>query len=106
MCISFNRGCDHEVKFKFKSYTGSIEKMWLTVKCKAKRKRLQKKLGDGIELVDGYYVVTFVPEDTYEIPCDLEMTYSIKIVTNGKKFIVKKDTFELIDGGTNKEDEV
>lgn len=104
MIISFFRGNDHEVKFKFKTFTGAIEKMWLTVKCQQKIKRLQKTLGNGIELVNGYYVVTFVPKDTDELPCDLELVYDIEIQTGGKIFTAAKNTFEVKEDVTTPKD--
>lgn len=106
MKISFFRGDDHEVKFRFPNFNGTIEMIYLTVKCSEKTTRLQKKLGDGIELVDNYYVVTFVPDDTNNLPCYLKMTYDIEIITGGKKYTVLKDEFEIEEDITLPKDEV
>ena len=106
MDISFTRGDDHQIKFKFKNFTGTIEKMWFTVKCKNKYVRVQKKLGDGIELIDGKYVVTFVPKDTEGLFCDIEMVYDIQIITGGKKYTVLKGEFILDEDVTTPDCEV
>lgn len=106
MKINFFRGTNHEVRFRFPKYEGTIEQVYLTVKCTDKIVRLQKKLNDGIELIDGWYVVSFVPEDTEEISCILKMTYDIKIITGNKKFIVAKDCFKLEEEVTTSKDEV
>lgn len=106
MEIKFFRGNDHEVKFRFPKFNGSIEKVYFTVKCGCKIKRLQKTLGNGIELVDDYYVVTFLPDDTENLMCDLAMKYDIKIITNGKKYTVHKNVFKLEEEVTTSKDEV
>lgn len=106
MKISFYRGDDHLVKFRFPNFNGVIEKIYLTVKCVDKKVILQKKLNDGIELENGYYVVTFIPEDTNKLPCYLKMVYDIEIITNGKKTTVIKDDFEIKEDVTLPEDEV
>ena len=106
MTIKFVRGNDHEVRFRFKTFTGKIEKMYLTVKCSKKYKRLQKTLGNGIELIEGWYVITFVPADTNGIDCSLDMIYDIEIIVGGKRKTIKKDKFILIEEVTSPEDEV
>lgn len=97
MEINFFRGNDHQERFRFKTFTGEIEKMYFAVKCKNKHIRIKKSLDNGIEFADDWYVVTFVPSDTENLPCDLEMVYGIKIVTNGKKYTVQKGAFNIED---------
>lgn len=106
MKISFFRGDNHEVKFRFPNFNGTIDKIYLTVKCSEKKTRLQKKLNDGIKLEDNYYVATFVPEDTNDLPCYLKMVYDIEIITGGKKYTVIKDEFEIQEDVTLPENEV
>lgn len=105
MDVSFYRGNDHEVKFKFPKFNGTIEKVFLTVKCLAKTKRIQKKMGDGIKFDGEYYVASFVPEDTDKLSCDLNMTYDIKIIVGGKRYTVAKHKFKLLEENTSLEDE-
>ena len=104
--ISFFRGNYHQIKFKFKTFEGTPEMIYLTVRCEKRYKQLHKRLGDGIELVDGWYVITFDPEDTNNIDCTLEMTYDIEIVVDDKPFTIKKDKFILLEENTRPEDEV
>lgn len=106
MIIKFFRGNDHEVKFRFKNFTGTIEKMYFTVKCAAGKVRLQKTIGNGIEKVDDWYVITFVPADTNDIQCYLKMFYDIEIVVGGKVKTVAKNSFVLEEKVTRPEDEV
>lgn len=106
MKISFFRGDHHEVKFKFTKYTGTPEKIYLTVKCGCKIKRLQKKLNDGIEYKDGWYVITFKPEDTNNLSCALNMVYDIEIIVDGKPYTVAKNEFEITEDVTTPDDEV
>lgn len=99
MDITFYRGDHHKTKFKFKNFTGKIEKMFFTVKCKNKYPRIKKNLDNGITLMnDGYYCISFTPKDTNELACDLEMKYDIEIITGGEiktvavgNFILKED---------------
>lgn len=105
--IKFFRGNYHQIRFKFKTYTGTPEKIYLTVRCEKGYKQLHKRLGNGIELVDDWYVITFLPEDTNDIDCSLDMTYDIEIVVDNKKpFTIKKDKFTLLEENTRPEDEV
>ena len=106
MIINFMRGDNHQVKFKFKTFTGSIDKMYFTVKCERKIVRVAKKLNEGIELVDGYYVITFVPEDTNELMCGIDMIYDIEIIVNGEKYTIAKDKFILEEDVTTPAEEV
>lgn len=106
MKVIFYRGDDHQIKFKLKNFAGEIEQMYFTVKCKAGTKRLQKKLNDGITKEDEYYIVTFVPSDTDNLPCYLNMIYDIEIITGGKKFTLVKDEFVILEDVTTPKDEV
>lgn len=106
MKIKFFRGNDHEVKFKFKTFTGTVDKMYLTTRCEKRIARLRKSLGNGITKDDEWYTVTFVPADTNDIDCSLKMTYDIEIIVNGKTYTVKKDRFILLEENTRPEDEV
>lgn len=106
MEIKFFRGNNHKARFRFTKFTGKPEKMYFTVKCSQKYKRLQKTLGDGIELIDGWYVITFVPEDTNDIDCSLEMTYDIEIIVDGEVYTIEKNAFTLQEENTRPEDEV
>lgn len=106
MNISFLRGDDHQEKFRFKNFTGTIEQVFFTVKCINKYPRIKKKLGNGIELIDGWYYITFLPEDTDGLDCSLEMVFDIQIITDGKKYTVEKGTFVLEEDITTPDCEV
>lgn len=106
MKISFFRGDDHQVQFKLKNFTATIEKMFFTVKCKEKILRIQKKLNDGIEFDGEYYVISFVPEDTNNLGCYLKMVYDIQIEVGGKKITIIKDEFEILEDVTTPKEEV
>lgn len=104
--IEFFRGNYHETRFKFKTFTGIPEMIYFTVRCEKRYKRLHKRLGKGIEQVGDWFVITFLPEDTNDIDCSLEMTYDIEIVVDDKPFTIKKDKFKLLEEDTRPEDEV
>lgn len=104
--IEFYRGDNHQVKFQFKSFTGKIDEMYFTVKCEQKYPRVKKCLGNGIELIDDWYNVFFVPEDTDGIDCSLTMKYDIQIITGGKKFTVQTGEFNLLEDITTPDCEV
>lgn len=106
MEIRFLRGDDHQEKFRFKTFNGSIEDMFFTVKCINRYTRIKKRLGDGIELIDDWYNLTFIPSDTDNLSCDLEMEYDIQIITNGKKYTVLKGIFTLEEDITTPDCEV
>ena len=106
MTIEFFRGDDHQEKFKFKTFTGVIDEIYFTVKCEHKYPRIKKKLKDGIEFVDGWYYLTFIPSDTECIDCNLKMQYDIQIITNGKKYTVQKGEFVLLEDVTTPDCEV
>lgn len=106
MKIKFYRGDDHQEKFRFKTFTGTIENMFFTVKCADKCPRIKKRLGDGIELIEGWYYLTFLPSDTNDLMCNLEMEYDIEIITGGKKFTVQKGIFVLEEDITTPDCEV
>lgn len=106
MTIKFFKGNDHQTKFRFPNFNGKIDDVYFTVKCLKGTKRLQKKLNNGIKFEDGYYIITFVPNDTKNIICELNMDYDIKIITGGKRYTVIKDKFVIEDVVTQIEDEV
>ena len=106
MDIRFYRGDDHQEKFRFKTFTGTIEDMFFTVKCKNKYPRIKKRLGEGIELKDDWYYLTFLPSDTDKLDCNLEMKYDIEIITEGKKYTVQKGSFILEEDVTTPDCEV
>ena len=106
MNISFIRGDDHLERFRFKTFTGPIDDMFFTVKCKNKYPRIKKRLGEGIELIDGWYCLTFIPSDTDNLSCDLEMVYDIEIITEGEKYTVQKGSFILEEDVTTPDCEV
>jgi hypothetical protein len=106
MEISFTRGDTHKEKFRFKTYTGSVDNMFFTVKCENKYIRVTKKLGQGIELIDGWYHLTFKPEDTDGIDCSLNMKYDIEIIVQGEKYTIQKGNFLLDEDVTTPECEV
>ena len=104
--IEFFRGDNHQVKFQFKNFDGKIDEMYFTVKCEHKYPRVKKTLNDGIELIDGWYNIFFVPSDTDGIDCSLTMKYDIQIVTGGKKFTVQTGEFNLLEDITTPDCEV
>lgn len=106
MGISFLRGDDHQERFRFKTFTGTIEQIFFTVKCINGCPKIKKKLGNGIEFIEGWYYITFVPEDTDGFECSLKMFYDIEIITNGKKYTVKKGAFSLEEDITTPDCEV
>lgn len=106
MKIKFFRGNDHEIKIRFKTFTGELEKMYLTVRCEKGVKRLQKTLSNGITKENDYYIIKFIPEDTNNVDCSLNMTYDIKIIVDGKRKTIAKDFFVLDEENTRLEDEV
>lgn len=104
--MNFIRGDNHQEKFRFKTFTGNIKMIYFTVKCKNKYPRIKKRLGDGIELVEGWYIIDFKPEDTDELSCDLTMEYDIEIITEGNKYTVQKGSFTLEEDVTTPDCEV
>lgn len=106
MTIKFFRGDDHQEKFRFKNFTGTIEKMYFTVKCENRIVRIKKRLNEGIELIDGWYCITFEPKDTENLECDKRMYYDIQIFVEGKKYTVIKGLFVLVEDITTPECEV
>lgn len=106
MEIRFYRGDNHQEKFRFKTFTGTIDKIYFTVKCVNKYPKIQKRLGDGIELIDGWYYITFLPSDTDKLSCDLKMEYDIEIIVSGKKYTVQKGSFILEEDVTTPDCEV
>lgn len=106
MNISFYRGDNHKVRFKFKSFTGTIEDMFFTVKCKNKYPRIKKRLNDGITQDGEWYCIVFKPEDTDKLSCDLEMTYDIQIIFEGEKYTIQKGNFVLEEDITTPDCEV
>lgn len=106
MDIKFYRGDDHQEKFRFVNFTGTIEEIFFTVKCANKYPRIKKRLGEGIELIDGWYYLTFVPSDTDGLDCNVQMQYDIQIIVGGKKFTVQKGSFTLEEDITTPECEV
>lgn len=106
MEISFFRGDDHEERFRFKTFTGSIEEIYFTVKSLSGYPKIKKKLNDGITLKDGWYHITFVPKDTNDLECTTQMVYDIQIVTGGLKYTVQKGKFILEEDVTTPDCEV
>ncbi len=106
MVIQFTRGDNHQVRFKFKTFTGEIEKMYFTVRCQMDRVRIQKKLGDGIEYKDGWYTINFIPEDTDGLICGTPMKYDIEIIVDSEKYTIIKDTLMLEEDITTPAEEV
>lgn len=101
MDISFYRGDNHKVRFKFKNFTGTIDNVFFTVKCANKYPRIKKKLNEGITLGDdGYYCIEFLPEDTDKLDCTLKMVYDIEIIVKGEKKTVAKGDFILMEDVT------
>lgn len=106
MNISFYRGDDHKVRFKFKNFTGAIDKMFFTVKDTNRVARIKKQLDNGISFYEGYYCIEFSPEDTDELPCYLDMIYDIEIIVGGEKKTVAKGKFILEEDVTTPDCEV
>lgn len=106
MDIRFFRGDDHKVRFKFKNFTGPIEKMYFTVKCTNGRPRIQKKLHNGISEDNGIYCIEISPSDTDNLPCTLDMVYDIEIITGGEKKTVAKGAFNIEEDVTTPDCEV
>lgn len=106
MFISFFRGNSHQEKFRFKSFTGKVDNIFFTVKCAEKKVRIKKKLNDGIELIDGWYYLKFVPSDTDELECNERMDYDITIIVRGEKYTVQKGVFLLKENITTPDCEV
>ena len=106
MDISFYRGDDHKVRFKFKNFTGTVEKMFFTVKCSNRQARLKKNLNDGISFDGEYYCIEFSPADTDNIPYYLDMIYDIEIIVGGEKKTIAKGKFILEEDVTTPDCEV
>lgn len=106
MEIKFFRGDYHQTKFKFKTYKGPIDKMYFTVKCEERVVRIAKKLDDGITKDGDYYVITFEPEDTNNLPGGITMVYDIEIFVNDKPFTICKDKFTIDEDVTRPSEEV
>lgn len=106
MDISFYRGDDHKVRFKFKNFTGTIDKMFFTVKCTNRQPRIKKNLDNGISRDGEYYVIEFSPADTDDLPCYLDMIYDIEIIVGGEKKTVAKGKFILEEDITTPDCEV
>lgn len=106
MEIKFFRGDDHQVRFRFTKYKGSIEKMYFTVKDNLREVVLAKTLGKGIEFDGEWYTITFVPDDTDDLQFWMELTYDIQIIVQGKKHTIKKDMFTLEEDITRPAEEV
>ena len=106
MEIKFFRGDDHLVRFRFTKYKGPIEKMYFTVKDNLRNVILTKYLDNGITKEDDWYVITFIPSDTDNLPFWDELTYDIQIIVNGKKHTIKKDVFNLEEDITRPAEEV
>lgn len=89
MKINFTKGDTYEVKLVLKNYTGTIDKMWLTVKDSYENRVIQKTLGDGItKQGDGSYIVRFEPEDTNNLNYDV-FEYDIQVqIGSIKKTII------------------
>lgn len=104
--IKFIRGDNHQIKFKFKTQIDIIDEIYFTVKCEHKYPRIKKSLKNGIELIDGWYNIFFVPTDTDNIDCSLTMKYDIQLITGGKKFTVQKGDFILEEDITTPDCEV
>ena len=106
MVIKFYRGDDHSVKFRFLNFNGTIDEIYFTIKNQKKETILHKRLKDGIDIVDDYYVINFVPNDTDNIDIYLEMEYDIQIVVDNKKYTIAKNKFILDEDITTPENEV
>lgn len=106
MEIKFYRGDDHKVRFKFKNFTGQIDKMFFTVKCANKYPRIKKNLDNGISFNEGYYCIEFSPEDTNDLSCDMDMVYDIEIIVGGEKKTIAKGKFILEEDVTTPDCEV
>lgn len=106
MYIKFYRGDNFELKFKFKNLETVVDKMYFTVKNKKGDVLIKKKLNDGISLIDGYYLITFLPEDTDGMVCEDGMVYDISIIIEGSKHTVLKGKFILEEDVTTPDCEV
>lgn len=104
--IQFFRGNYHQVKFKFKSYTGDVNKIYFTVKCEERLVRIAKNLDNGITKDGEWYVITFLPEDTNDLSIGLDMIYDIEILINDKPFTIAKGAFVLEEDITRPTEEV
>lgn len=106
MMISFFRGDNHQEKFRFKKYTGKIDMVFFTVKDENKNPVIKKKLNDGISLLEEWYIINFLPEDTNNLKCDTVMKFDIEIITQGEKYTAEKGTFILDEDITTPDCEV
>lgn len=106
MDISFYRGDDHKVRFKFKNFTGTIEKMFFTVKDGNRQVKIKKNLNSGISHDGEYYCIEFSPADTDDLPCYLDMIYDIEIIVGGEKKTVAKGKFTIEEDVTTPDCEV
>lgn len=106
MEIKFFRGDNHQEKFKFKTFTGAIKEIFFTVKCENGYPRIKKRLNKGIELIDNWYYITFLPSDTDNLPCDVGMKYDIEIIVGDEKYTVQKGDFILEEDVTTPDCEV
>ena len=104
--IKFFRGDYHETKFKFKTYTGPVDKIYFTVRDEERIVRMTKQSDNGIKKEGEYYVIVFEPEDTNNLPFGLVMVYDIEIMVNGKPFTIAKDKFTIDEDVTRPTEEV
>ena len=94
MNIRYYRGDDHEIRFKFKSFTGKIDDVHFIVKDLNKSIKIEKKVGNGINLIDGWYHIIFKPQDTINLD-DSKMIYDIRVIIDGLIYTVKRGYFKL-----------
>ena len=104
--IKFFRGDYHEVKFKFKSYTGDVNKVYFTVKCEERLVRIAKSLDKGITKDGEWFIITFLPDDTNNLSIGLDMIYDIQIIINDKPLTIAKGAFVLEEDVTRPAEEV
>lgn len=109
MIIEFFRGDNHQVKFKFKSYTGQVDKMYFTARDKNREVKITKSLGNGITKEGEYYIINFTPSDTniFEQIIDrLVLIYDIEVIIADETYTIAKDKIILEEDITKAEQEV
>lgn len=95
MNISFYRGDDHEVKFRFKNFEGKFDDIIFAVKNLDERVIIEKHLGKGIEPIDEWFHVCIKPEDTSWISFTERMTYDVRAIIQGLEFTVQRGNFKI-----------
>jgi hypothetical protein len=96
MNITYYRGDDHTINFRFKNLNGKAENVIFVVKDIDGSIKINKKIGDGISSDGNEYSIVLKPEDTNGLTPNRRMIYDIKIVLNKLTYTVKRGYFKLL----------